>query len=87
MFVCIQFTNHVIKMTQEDHEGARGYGAGVAQWAPPSVSARAASLSSAVCLGCQLGSICVRVLNKFENVCYLTPGIDLENVRLEGFHS
>lgn len=48
MFVCIQFTNHIIKMTQEGLEGAWGYGAGVAKWAPPSVSARAASLSSVV---------------------------------------
>lgn len=24
MFVCIQFTNHIIKMAQEDHEGAQG---------------------------------------------------------------
>lgn len=36
-------------------KGPRGYGAGVAEWAPPSVSARAASLSSVACLGCQVG--------------------------------
>lgn len=81
----------VYKPHYKNDTGGSWRGLGVRGWGGQVGSSLCISQSSfsviCCCLGCQVGFICVRVLDKFENICYQTSCNDLENVRLAGFNS